>query len=93
MTPGAWMVMSKVCCITPVGQHVHHQLRRHGADADLAAGHLLAVGADQAVGHDGQRQLLLLLGRQVRGRDRLDGERGRLGVADGRRIDDATRGR
>ena len=64
-------------------QHVRHQLRRHGADADLGVLHRLAAGVDQAAGLHGQAKLArLLLGQVVAGGTGRGGDHRRLGGAD-----------
>ena len=42
-------------------QHVHDDLRRHRADADLWVLHRVALGVDEAAELDGQGQLAKLL--------------------------------
>ena len=63
-------------------EHIADEFGGHGADADLAAREWLAVGTDQAVRLDFDRELLALLWREVRRGIGVNADRSHLGLTD-----------
>ena len=64
-------------------QHIHHEFRRDSADADLWIYQWLPVGPHQAARLNLDRQLGLLLRREIRRGGGIDANGGRIRVADG----------